>query len=129
MRCLRAELLVVALAACGHASPAPPPVLSNHAPPSTITHWIGEDDSKWTYDLSIDGGRFTQVIHQAGGSVCTQTGTIEQHPTEILRTFDKNECNRTYDGKTVHDTIVSKEARHLVLRMEGDYLIRYDRAP
>jgi hypothetical protein len=130
MRCRLAELAALAaLAACA-GTPAPSrPVLSNRAPPSSAIHWHGVDESHWIYELSIDGDRFTQVIHQATGSVCTQVGTISQQPTEILRTFDRNDCNHSYDHRTVHDTLVSRDATHLVVRMEGNYLIRYDRAP
>ena len=50
-------------------------------------------------------------------------------PRVILRTFRDNECNHDYDGKTVHDRVISLDAGHMVLQMESDYLIRYERTP
>jgi hypothetical protein len=125
MRCRLVELLIV-LAACGHAA-APPPLLSNHSP-SVIVRWVGEDDSHWKYDLTIDGDSFRQIVDQ-GAAKCVQAGRIERTATELVRTFDQNDCNNLYVGKTVRDTIVTSTDKQLVVRMEGHTVIRYDRAP
>jgi hypothetical protein len=92
--------------------------------------WHGAADDTWEYDLEVEtDASFTQIVHQGEGRDCQQTGSIVAGGAELLRTFRDNECNHQYDGKTVHDRVLSLDASHMVLQMESDYLIRYSRAP
>lgn len=123
-------------------APAPAPVADDDgttsAPAADISialvsgRWHGVDDQAWQYDLEVEtDGSFTQLVHQVteGDVACQQTGTVTIDTAQLLRTFRENECNHEYDGKTVHDRVISLDDRRMVLRMESDYLIRYDRTP
>jgi hypothetical protein len=117
--------------AAGHAPPADQPaVIADASIAEIVGGWHGVDDDTWQYDLDVEtDATFTQVVHPASGVDCQQTGTIAAGDGEFLRTFRDNECNHDYDGKTVHDKVITIDRGHLVLKMESDYLIRYDRAP
>ena len=108
----------------------PPPLTGEVSVALVAGGWHGSDDDRWQYDLDIGtDATFTQVVHQDGEHDCQQTGTVATGAAEILRTFRDNECNHDYDGKTVHDRVITLDDAHMVLQMESDYLIRYDRAP
>jgi hypothetical protein len=144
---------VVAAVLAGCAGPPSPPARAPAAPlaplapraprpavaapePTTVLSlalvaggWHGYDDDQWQYDLDIQtDATFTQIVRQPSDAECQQTGTLVTGATEILRTFRDNECNHEYDGKTVHDRVISIDGAHMVLQMESDYLIHYDLA-
>jgi hypothetical protein len=140
---MKHSLLALVLTACPAPAPRAPIILANHAaaiapPPPPATgllaqargHWTGTDDDHWTYDLVIRAdGRFSQRVIQSDGTSCDQAGTITEEAGQLVRAFDANTCNTSYVGQSVRDGVESIEPGHLVLRMESDYLIRYDRAP
>ena len=140
---MKRAALVLVLAACPAPAPRPPVVISNHyvapppPPPGPVSglvakaqgHWHGVDDDGWIYDLAVHHDHFTQHVIQAGGTACDQAGKITEEDGKLVRTFDSNSCNEAYVNNSVHDGVESADPEHLVLRMESDYLIRYDRAP
>jgi len=93
--------------------------------------WRGGDDDAYAYDLDIAvDGSFTQVVYKSqrdGGAICLQTGviTVSADRTELIRTFDDDECNHEYDHKAVNDAVVRLDDRNLEVQTESSTPVRY----
>jgi hypothetical protein len=116
---------VAVVVACGHpAPPRPPPSeLAVKLPADIAGTWVTSDDSDWGYRLTIDkAGALAQVVDRGKMGRCEQKGTLvvdEATPKQFQITYDKNECNRDYNGAALQIKVASFTGEMLTLVVTG----------
>jgi len=124
MRIMRALAVVLLASACGHAPP--PKTAAAERPVKTVAdvagHWVTSDDMDWYYALALDpSGGLDLVIDRNKMGKCEQKGKLVagDAPQTFLLTYERNECNRDFNGASVQVKIESFTGDSLTLALIG----------
>jgi hypothetical protein len=116
--------LAWALAACGHAPP-PKPVPAEqpvHGIADVAGNWVASDDMDWSYALALDpSGTLDLVIDRNKMGKCEEKGKLVpgSEPQKFQITYERNECNRDYNGAALQLDVASFTGDSLTIVISG----------